>query len=89
MEGMPVSGPKLPEIGDEIAGKYRIASVLGQGGMGTVFSAENLLTGKRVAIKWLLPEHATCVREPVTIARSNSWKACPCPGCGSRRPAMK
>jgi serine/threonine protein kinase len=58
MEGMPVSGPKLPEIGDEIAGKYRIASVLGQGGMGTVFSAENLLTGKRVAIKWLLPEHA-------------------------------
>jgi serine/threonine protein kinase len=58
MEGMPVSGIKLPEIGDEIAGKYRIESVLGQGGMGTVFSAQNLLTGKRVAIKWLLPEHA-------------------------------
>jgi serine/threonine protein kinase len=58
MEGMPVSGPKLPEIGDEIAGKYHITSVLGQGGMGTVFAAENLLTGKRVAIKWLLPEHA-------------------------------
>jgi serine/threonine protein kinase len=58
MEGMPVSGPKLPEIGDEIAGKYRITTVLGQGGMGTVFAAENLLTGKRVAIKWLLPEHA-------------------------------
>jgi serine/threonine-protein kinase len=58
MEGMPVSGVRLPETGDEIAGKYRIDSVLGQGGMGTVFAAENLLTGKRVAIKWLLPEHA-------------------------------
>jgi serine/threonine protein kinase len=53
---MPGSG--LPAIGDEIAGKYRIESVLGQGGMGAVFAARNTLTGKRVAIKWLLPEHA-------------------------------
>jgi eukaryotic-like serine/threonine-protein kinase len=51
-------GTALPIVGDEIAGKYRIESVLGQGGMGAVFAARNLLTGKRVAIKWLLPEHA-------------------------------
>jgi serine/threonine protein kinase len=58
MEGMPMPGSGLPAIGDEIAGKYRIESVLGQGGMGAVFAARNALTGKRVAIKWLLPEHA-------------------------------
>jgi len=43
MDGMPVPGTALPEIGDEIAGKYRIEGVLGQGGMGAVFSAQNLL----------------------------------------------
>jgi serine/threonine-protein kinase len=58
MEGMPMPGSALPSAGDEIAGKYRIEGVLGQGGMGAVFAARNVLTGKRVAIKWLLPEHA-------------------------------
>jgi serine/threonine-protein kinase len=58
MDGMPMPGSALPSIGDEIAGKYRVESVLGQGGMGAVFAARNILTGKRVAIKWLLPEHA-------------------------------
>ncbi len=55
---MPAEGTGLPVIGTEIAGKYRVESVLGQGGMGTVYAARNVLTGKRVAIKWLLPEHA-------------------------------
>jgi serine/threonine-protein kinase len=58
MEGMPMPGSALPSVGDEIAEKYRIEGVLGQGGMGAVFAARNVLTGKRVAIKWLLPEHA-------------------------------
>ncbi|HEY6880413.1 MAG TPA: serine/threonine-protein kinase [Polyangiales bacterium] len=58
MDGMPAEGTALPSVGAEIAGKYRIESVLGQGGMGAVFAARNKLTGKRVAIKWLLPEHA-------------------------------
>ncbi len=58
MDGMPTEGTALPRVGDEVAGKYRIESVLGQGGMGAVFAARNKLTGKRVAIKWLLPEHA-------------------------------
>ncbi len=58
MDGMPASGKDLPAVGDEIAGKYRVETIIGQGGMGAVFSARNVLTGKRVAIKWLLPEHA-------------------------------
>jgi len=60
---MPVEGAagQLPAVGDEIAGKYRVEGVLGQGGMGAVFVARNALTGKRVAIKWLLPEHAASV----------------------------
>ncbi len=58
MDGVPASGKGLPSIGDEIAGKYRVETVIGQGGMGAVYSARNLMTGKRVALKWLLPEHA-------------------------------
>jgi serine/threonine protein kinase len=34
-----------------IGGKYRLKQVLGQGGMGSVFAAENTLSGKQVAIK--------------------------------------
>jgi eukaryotic-like serine/threonine-protein kinase len=34
-----------------IGGKYRLSSLLGRGGMGSVFAAQNTLTGKRVAIK--------------------------------------
>ncbi|MDB4976209.1 MAG: serine/threonine protein kinase, partial [Myxococcaceae bacterium] len=55
---MPAEGTGLPIVGAEIAGKYRIESILGQGGMGAVYAARNVMTGKRVAIKWLLPEHA-------------------------------
>lgn len=62
---MPAEGASLPSVGAEIAGKYRIESVLGQGGMGAVYAARNKLTGKRVAIKWLLPEH----RESTTRER--------------------
>jgi eukaryotic-like serine/threonine-protein kinase len=58
MEGMPAEGTGLPVVGTEIAGKYRVEGVLGQGGMGAVYVARNVMTGKRVAIKWLLPEHA-------------------------------
>jgi serine/threonine protein kinase len=48
--------PVLPRVGELIAGKYRLEHLLGSGGMGTVFEARNELTGKRFAIKWLLPE---------------------------------
>jgi serine/threonine protein kinase len=47
-----------PTLGEIIADKYRLERPLGEGGMGTVFAAVNLLTGKQVAIKWLKPELA-------------------------------
>jgi serine/threonine-protein kinase len=49
----------LPQLGDLVAGKYRIQRKLGEGGMGAVFEARHEVTGRRFAIKWLLPEMAT------------------------------
>jgi len=41
--------------GELVAGKYQVDRVLGVGGMGAVFSAVDLVTGERVALKCLLP----------------------------------
>src|SRR5690242_13514179 len=40
-------------IGRHLGGKYELLRVLGQGGMGTVYAARDLRTGKAVAVKWL------------------------------------
>jgi serine/threonine-protein kinase len=48
----------MPKPGDLVAGKYVIEELLGEGGMGAVFSATHRFTGKQVAIKWMLPELA-------------------------------
>ncbi len=45
-------------LGALLAGKYRIDGVLGTGGMGTVFAAENIDLGRAVAIKVLHDELA-------------------------------
>jgi serine/threonine-protein kinase len=44
-----------PDVGDVVADKYRIDARLGEGGMGVVFEATNVLTHKRVALKWIHP----------------------------------
>jgi serine/threonine protein kinase len=49
----------LPLEGDLLASKYRVQRKLGVGGMGAVFEARHEVTGRRFAIKWLLPEMAT------------------------------
>jgi serine/threonine-protein kinase len=36
-----------------------VLSLLGSGGMGSVYRAENVLTGKHVALKWMHPQYAT------------------------------
>jgi len=52
------SESRMPDVGDVIADKFRIDTVLGHGGMGVVYAATNRLTDKRVAIKMLLPQIA-------------------------------
>jgi serine/threonine-protein kinase len=47
----------LPEVGETIASKYLVTGLLGRGGMGAVYVVEHRLTGKRLAVKCLLPEH--------------------------------
>jgi len=44
--------------GDLIAGKYRLESQIGTGGMGVVFVATHLHLDQQVALKFLLPEAA-------------------------------
>jgi serine/threonine-protein kinase len=50
-----MSETDLPKAGDLIGVRYRIETLLGQGGMGAVFAAVNQATGRAVAIKWMLP----------------------------------
>ncbi|RMH00122.1 MAG: serine/threonine protein kinase [Deltaproteobacteria bacterium] len=62
----PSSGQILPLEGRILDGKFRILSRLGEGGMGTVYRAENVLVAREVAIKLLHPEYA---RDPTTLER--------------------
>jgi serine/threonine-protein kinase len=48
----------LPIPGEIIAGKYRIESIIGQGGMGVVLGAFDQSLGRQVAIKFLHPSRA-------------------------------
>ncbi|CAN5775422.1 hypothetical protein BH09MYX1_BH09MYX1_39790 [soil metagenome] len=45
----------LPDVGEVLAGKYRVVRKIGEGGMGVVFEAEHIRIRQRVAIKMLLP----------------------------------
>ncbi len=47
-----------PEVGQTIAGKYRVEGMLGSGGMGVVFSARHLDLDRLVAVKVMRPELA-------------------------------
>src|ERR1700684_2526388 len=62
-----ISGFALPVTGDLLAGKYRIERLIGQGGMGAVFSAQHEILLQRVALTLLLAQHA---QDPSSVARS-------------------
>src|SRR6185503_8835991 len=55
---------RMVNVGDVIAGKYKIERVLGEGGMGKVLAATHLVLGKPVAIK-LMRREALGNREAV------------------------
>ena len=54
-----------PLLGTEV-GRYRIERLLGEGGMGAVYLAEQPMIGSRVAIKVLSQE---CARSPELLER--------------------
>lgn len=54
------------QVGALIAGKYRVRRLLGHGGMGYVYKADNVAIGRTVAIKVL---HTHLADDGVTIAR--------------------
>ena len=48
--------PRYPQPGAVLLGKYRVDSVIGEGGMGAVLQAHHIDLDEPVAIKTLLPE---------------------------------
>lgn len=54
------------QSGDVVAGRFRIVSRLGAGGMGEVFRAEDLVLDQTIALKFLSPEHAA---NPIWLSR--------------------
>jgi hypothetical protein len=58
------------DVGDTIAGKYRVDHLIGKGGMGSVFAATNAVIGKKVAVNSAGPSIADW------SSRSSSWSCC-------------
>ena len=58
---LPTGRPKPPiptfEVGDVIAEKYRVESLIGQGGMGVVYKVVELVSGETVALKIIGQKH--------------------------------
>ncbi len=61
-----ISTTELPCEGEIFAGKYRIGSVLGIGGMAAVMEAKHLGFDQTVALKTLLPD---CSADPEVVGR--------------------
>ena len=64
-DGQPLAATEDPLLGAEV-GRYRIARLLGEGGMGRVYLAVQPAIGSRVAIKVLSDE---CARNPELLER--------------------
>jgi eukaryotic-like serine/threonine-protein kinase len=49
------SAPNLPPVGESLVGRFRLLRQLGEGGMGAVFEAFDVVAGARLAVKVLRP----------------------------------
>jgi len=56
--GSSVKEESFLRVGDVVGGKYRIVRRIGQGGMGSVYEAENTSLGRSLALKFLEPHLA-------------------------------
>ena len=59
------------EPGTVVANRYRISRAIGRGGMGEVFAAENIRTGRPVAVKF------GAVTTAYRAIRPTTWGAAP------------
>ena len=50
---------RSPQAGDVLGDRYRVIEIVGSGGMGVVYRAQNVVTEKYVALKWLHPRLAS------------------------------
>lgn len=50
---------RSPQPGDIVGERYRVIESVGSGGMGVVYRAQNIVTEKHVALKWLHPRLAS------------------------------
>jgi len=71
--GAPLPTPTSEEdplLGSIVGGRYRIVSILGEGGMGRVYTAEQQMgtTVRKAAVKTLLAQYA---KDPQVLARFN------------------
>ena len=66
IEAPPPSEAGLPSPGDVVGGKYKIERLVGRGGMGAVFAANDELLYRRVALKLLLGNISS---HPEAVAR--------------------
>ena len=60
---------RQPQVGEVLAGKYRIERVIGVGGMGVVLEATHLHLEQRVALKFLLPAAVVQAEAAARFAR--------------------
>ncbi len=62
----PLAHDPASRVGTIVGQRYRLLSLLGEGGIATVYLADDVTLGKRVALKLLKPEHAN---DPQVLAR--------------------